>query len=342
MKRLPATLLDVVRHFSDPQVAHDFFVQERWPHGACCPRRDCGSMDVARITGRNTWRCRDCKRQFSVKNGTVFEDSPIGFDKWLPAMWILHNTKNGTSSCELAKDLGVTQKTAWFMLHRLREGAESCTFERLSGTVEADETYVGGKATSVDANPETGKLMPTGPQDNKTIVMGIVERKGKVRAFVIEDTTRNTLHGKIKEHVAEGSDVHTDAWKAYGKLTSYAHFVINHDVEYVNGNIHTNNIENFWSLLKRTVKGTYICPRPWHLGRYVDTQAFRYNVRDMDDAGRFITALKQADGKRLTYKALTATVNAEQAQAKERQRAAQLKRLHDWRRGRRIPDRHSE
>src|SRR6266581_3461332 len=153
MKRLPATLLDVVRHFSDPQVAHDFFVQARWPHGACCPRRDCGSMDVARITGRNTWRCRDCKRQFSVKNGTVFEDSPIGF--------------------------------------------------------------------------------------------GIVERKGKVRAFVIEDTTRNTLHGKIKEHVAEGSDVHTDAWKAYGKLTSYAHFVINHDVEYVNGNIHTNNIENF-------------------------------------------------------------------------------------------------
>jgi transposase-like protein len=325
--KVPRTLLEAIRMWAVPEVARTYFANLRWPNGVACPRYGCGSADVRAIGGkRPRWICRECKRDFTAKTDSIFEDSPIGFDKWLPVVWLLTSTKNGTSSCELARGLGVTQKTAWFMEHRVREGLASGTFEKLRGSVEADETYVGGKTTSVDMNQKTGKFMPTGPQDNKTIVMGIVERKGKVRAFVIEDTTRNTLHGKIKEHVAEGSDVHTDAWRAYGKLTSYAHFVINHDIEFVNGNIHTNNIENFWSLLKRAVKGTYICPRPWHLGRYVDTQAFRYNTRDLNDGGRFVEALKGMTGKRITWKQLTETVNTEQYQAKERQKAAQLKR----------------
>lgn len=326
--KTPGNLLEAVRMYADPEFARMYFANLRWPNGIACPRYGCGSADVRAIGGRRPrWVCRECKRDFTAKTDTIFEDSPIGFDKWLPVVWLLTSTKNGTSSCELARALGVTQKTAWFMEHRIREGLASGTFEKLRGTVEADETYIGGKATSVDTNPETGKLMPTGPQDNKTIVMGIVERKGKVRAFVIEDTTRKTLHGKIKENVAEGSNVNTDAWKAYGKLTEYAHFVINHDVEYVNDNIHTNNIENFWSLLKRTVKGTYICPRPWHLGRYVDTQAFRYNTRDFNDGGRFVEALKCMVGTRIMYKDLTKTVSMEQGRAKEMQSAAQRNRL---------------
>jgi transposase-like protein len=326
--KTPRTLIEAIRMYADPEVARLYFASVRWPNGVACPRLGCGSADVRAIAGkRPRWICRECKNDFTAKTGTIFEDSPIGFDRWLPALWILTNTKNGTSSCELAKDLGVTQKTAWFMFHRIRAGMASGTFEKLRGPVEADETYIGGKATSTRVNPETGNLMPTGAQENKTIVMGIVERKGSVRAFVIEDTLRATLHDKIKEHVTKNSTVYTDGWKAYQKLIGYAHFVINHDERFVDGRIHTNNIENFWTLLKRTVKGTYICPRPWQLLRYVDAQAFRYNARELNDGERFTLTVKGADGKRLTYKNLTKTVNATQARTKARQKAAQLKRL---------------
>jgi transposase-like protein len=325
--RTPDTLLEAIRQFSDTDAARDYMVALRWPHGIACPRYGCGSAYVQWIATRKLWRCKGCKRQFTVKVGTIFEDSPIGFDKWLPALWILTNTKNGTSSYELARDLDVTQRTAWFMLHRIRHAMQAGTFEKLSGSVEADETYVGGKANSEDRNPDTGNLMPTGPQENKTIVMGIVERKGKIRAFVIEDTKRETLHAKIKQNVANDSTVYTDEWKAYRQLTNYSHFVINHGKEYVKGHIHTNNIENFWSLLKRTVKGTYICPRPWQLNRYVDAQAFRYNVRDLNDDGRFFLLAKGTDGKRLTYKTLTKTVSINQLRTKALQKAAALQRV---------------
>jgi transposase-like protein len=327
VKRTPKNLIQAIRQFSDLQQAHDFFVNERWPNGVACPRLGCGSADIAKIANRNTWRCRECNRQFSAKTGTIFEDSPIGFDKWLPALWILSNTKNGTSSCELARSLGVTQKTAWFILHRIREAMYSETYEKLSGAVEADEAYIGGKARSTDVNPETGKLMPTGPQANKTMVMGIVERDGKIRSFVIDNTTRATLHGKIEENVAEGSTVYTDELASYEKLVKYVHFSINHDKEYVRGHIHTNHVENFWTLLKRTVKGTYICPRPWHLHRYVDAQAFRYNSKELKDGERFLSNVKDTDGKRLTYKDLTATVTLSQKLTKEKQRAAAFARL---------------
>jgi transposase-like protein len=328
MGKRARTLLEVVRRLSDPQVAHEFFVSIRWPHGAWCPHMGCGSADVARIGTRNVWRCRDCKQQFTAKVGTIFEDSPIGFNKWIPAMWMLNGDRNGTSSCELARKVGVTQKSAWFMLHRIRLAQKNQTFEKLRGPVEADETYVGGKAQSVDYNPETGKLMPTGPQANKTIVAGIVERKGKVRAFVIPDTKKGTLVPIIETNVIAGSSVYTDALGSYNDLSKeYKHFVINHAIEYVNGHIHTNGIENFWSALKRTLKGTYIYTSTQHLERYLDEQIFRHNNKDENDAVRTKISLKQVEGKRLTYKALTITVNAKQMIQKAKLRAATLKRL---------------
>jgi transposase-like protein len=324
-----STLVAAVRYFADPDNCLSYVVARRWPEGVGCPT--CGRKDVRFLAKRRCWECRakHPHKQFSVKTGTIFEDSPLGLDKWLPAIWIIANCKNGVSSYEIHRDLGVTQKTAWFMLHRIRE-AMIDNDGQLSGPVESDEAYVGGKATSSDINPETGKLMPTGPQENKTIVMGIVERKGRARAFVIDNTTRATLHGKIKANVAEGSQIYTDANTSYKKmerLGKYTHFVINHEVQYVKGHIHTNHVENFWTLLKRSIRGTYICPRPKHVQRYVEEQIFRFNLCDTNDAFRFSETVRQVVGKRLTYKQLSATVNTEQARTKEKQREAMLKQL---------------
>jgi hypothetical protein len=271
----------------------------------------CGSADVHFIATRRTWRCNECRRQFSTKVGTIFEDSPLGYDKWLPAVWLITNAKNGISSCEIARGLGVTQKTAWFMLHRIRAAMQSGTFERLAGPVEADETYVGGKARATERFMDGQRWKPPGPRKNKTIVMGIVERKqpgrkGKVRAFVIPSTLGLTLSHRVRQHVLPGGVVYTDALPSYAGLDEdYVHHVINHAVEYVRGHIHTNSIEAFWSVFKRTIKGTYIAPRPWHLQRYVEEQVHRFNEREGTDGTRFPTVLKQADGIRLTYKALT-------------------------------------
>jgi transposase-like protein len=238
---IPDTMLEAVRQFADPQQAHDFFVQIRWPNGVACPRMGCGSAHVAYLANHRRWYCNDCKQQFTAKLGTVFEDSSIGFDKWLPAIWLIASNRNGISSCELARALKVTQKTAWFMLHRVRHIMDYDSIEKLSGTVEVDETYIGGKARSFRRNPKTGKLMPTGPQANKTIVMGIVERKGKVRAFVIPSTKRKTLAPLIEKNVTPGATVYTDALPSYEKLDAdYKHYVINHAIEYVNGQQHTH------------------------------------------------------------------------------------------------------
>jgi transposase-like protein len=302
----PRTLLEAVNAFADPGVAHDFFVKLRWPHFVACPRPGCGSADVRYVKTRRLWFCRDCKRQFTAKVGTIFEDSPIGFDKWLPAIWMLSNDRNGISSCELARALGVTQKTAWFLLHRARLGMKSETYEQLTGRVEADETYIGGKVRH--PRPGLTGTKAKGPGAGKATVMGMIERGGKVRAFVVADNKRRTLLPKIFENVAAGSVVYTDALKSYASVRdSYAHFVINHAEEYVRDHhVHTNSIENFWSVLKRTIGGTYICPRAWHLDRYLDEQIFRFNARKDKDAPRFIQAVKGVEGKRMTYRELIA------------------------------------
>jgi transposase-like protein len=250
----PTTLLDAVATFADKQVAHDYFVAVRWPNGIACPRQGCGSAGVAAIANRNAWRCRECDRQFTAKVGTVFEDSPIGFDKWLPAMWMLSACRNGVSSCEIARHLNVTQKTAWFMLHRLRLAMKTETFEKLAGEVEADETFVGGKTRrSIPKAVRTGNRKDGDRVKPKTVVMGLREGGGRVRAFVVANNRRGTLMPRIREHVTPGATLYTDSLGSYREARQdYEHLAVDHAKRYVDGKVHTNNIENFWSVLKRT------------------------------------------------------------------------------------------
>lgn len=302
---IPGTMLEAVRRFQDPDVAHDFFVQIRFPNGVACPRTGCGSGEVAWLKNVRRWYCNDCKKQFSAKVGTIFEDSPIGLDKWLPAFWLIASNRNGISSMELHRALNVTQKTAWFMLHRIREALADKTFAKLTGIVESDETYIGAKARSgLHAGPHHGRKS-RGPYVGKQIVQGIVQRKGDARAFVVPSVKKGTLQENVRKYVEPGSQIMTDALKSYEGLSdAYVHQIVNHAVEYVRGHVHTNSVEGFWSVLKRTLKGTYVAPRPEHLQRYVEEQVFRFNRREEKDGPRFAKAVKNADGKRLTYKAL--------------------------------------
>ena len=278
----PTTLIEAIRYFSDEEVAHNYVVALRWADGVECPK--CGSKEVSYISTRKRWKCKDkecinAKKQFSVKTGTIFEDSPLSFSKWLPAIWMIANNKNGKSSYELARDLGVTQKTAWFMLHRIRVAMTTGSFEKLSNEVEADETFVGGAAKNMHKDVREKKIKGRGAS-GKTVVMGMLERKGDVKAKVIPDTTKGTLQGEVRANVEKGAKLFTDAFPAYEGLDEdYLHQMIDHAIAYVNGAVYTNGIENFWTLLKRSLKGTYVSVDPEHLTRYVDEQAFRFNGR---------------------------------------------------------------
>lgn len=257
------------------------------------------------LATRKIWKCKGCKKQFSVKLGTIFEDSAIGLDKWLMAIWLIANAKNGISSYELHRAIGVTQKSAWFVLHRIRIAMQTGSIEKLSGTVEADETYVGGSATNMHKDKRDRLKMKGGVHNHKTAVLGMVERKGRVRARVVESPQGKVLIPVVRETVEEGSTLYTDSWQAYELLRNeYVHEAVNHSIEYVRGNIHTNGIENFWSLLKRTIKGTYVSVAPEHLQKYVEEQTFRYNERKGNDQARFFGVLKSISGKRLTYEQL--------------------------------------
>jgi transposase-like protein len=240
------------------------------------------------------------------------EDSPIGLDRWMAAIWLIANAKNGISSCELARSLGMTQKSAWFVLHRIRKAMQTGSLEMLSGHVEVDETYIGGKARNMHrgtlakrlakfATPYTGRNQNIG----KVAVMGLLERHGEVRTMVVGGTKRRMLQGEVTKHVEAGSTVYTDALRSYNQLgETYIHNVINHAETYVQGQVHTNGIENFWSLLKRSIKGTYVSVEPFHLFRYLDEQTFRFNTRKGTDADRFVKAAAALTGKRLTYEEL--------------------------------------
>jgi transposase-like protein len=307
----PTTLLQAVTYFSNPDRAFEYSVKLRWPNGIACPRMGCGSASIQFLATRKMWRCKDCKRHFSAKVGTIFEASPIGFDKWLPAIWLLANTKNGTSSHELGRALGVTQKTAWFMLHRIRESMKDDTAAPLSGEVEADETFVGGKVRATLPNASGQRKLAHGPATGKTTVFGIVQRAAngktsRARAFVVPNHRASSLLPKLYANVLPGSVLYTDALRSYRQADAdYIHHFIDHSLKFVEGRVHTNTIENFWSCLKRTLHGTYIAPRAFHLAAYVDEQVFRFNARDGKDADRFVEALKGTDGRRLTYKTLT-------------------------------------
>jgi transposase-like protein len=312
MDAKPQTLQQVIRYFSDEQICIDTVAQMRWPDGPACPA--CGHKEHYYLKRQRRWKCKECYKQFSVKLGTIFEDSPLPLDKWLCAMWLIANCKNGISSCEVAKDLGITQKSAWFMLHRIRKSMQNGSLVKIGGPeseVEVDETFIGGKARNMHKSKKVGKGYQHRGIVNKTIVMGMLERGGTVTTKVIQDREKGTLHGHVAECIEAGTNVYSDEWGAYNGLSeldeSYKHQVINHAEKYVDGRVHTNGLENFWSLTKRTLAGTYVSVEPFHLFRYLDEQAYRFNNRKkpMDDSARFYDLLSRVAGRRVTYAALT-------------------------------------
>jgi transposase-like protein len=302
-RKQPTNLLEAIRYFSDLDVATEFVAKLRWPNGPVCPA--CGGVEHSYLTTRRIWKCRACKKQFSVKVGTIFEDSPLGLDKWLPAVWLIANSKNGISSHELGRALGTTQKSAWFMLHRIRLAMQTGSFEKFSGIVEVDETYIGEKARNMHKSVRKQKITGTGP-GNKTVVLGMIERGGQVRAEVVANTRRSTVQPRVRNSVEIGASVFTDSAGGYSGLDAdYDHRVVDHAVQYVDGQVHTNYMENFWSLLKRGLHGTYISVQPFHLFRYLDERVFAFNMRDLTDLGRFTAVLTACAGRRLTYAELT-------------------------------------
>jgi transposase-like protein len=309
MEQDPRTLQEAIIYFSNPVNCREFLVAGRWSKGVTCPR--CGTKDVLFLEKYNRWHCRAKHEapQFTLKTGTVMEDSPIGIDKWLTAMWQIVNCKNGISSYEVHRAIGITQKSAWFMDHRIRLAFHGGSLEKLSGEVEADETFIGGKARFMHPRKRARRITGTGGKD-KTAVLGILERgkdgePSKVRTTVIPSTKKKALQPEVREHVETGAALYTDALKSYDGLTEFEHQVVDHATEYVNGKVHTNGLENFWSLLKRGLKGTYVSVEPFHLFRYLDEQVYRYNNRRMTDAERFDIAVKGIVGKRLTFDELT-------------------------------------
>jgi transposase-like protein len=308
----PKTLQDAIRYYSDLDVCQQALVEARWPNGVECPT--CGSKDVRYLPNQRRWRCRTGQHerlQFSVKIGTIFEDSPLGLDKWFSAIWLITNAKNGISSYELHRAIGVTQKSAWFMLHRIRLAMQTKSFTKIGGTVEVDETYIGGKARNMHvAKRKRLGMSQKASMVGKVAVMGLLDRHGKdghstMRTEVIAGRKRHDLRGPIAKHVERGATVNTDAFTAYRGLQSdYVHNVIDHAEKYVDGQIHTNGCENFWSLLKRAIKGTYVSVEPFHLFRYLDEQTLRFNTRTATDGDRFADLIRRVTGKRLTYKDL--------------------------------------
>ena len=303
----PKTLIEAIKLFSDYENCRQFMIMVRWADGVVrCPQ--CQSDKVTYLANAKAYKCRTnhLKQKFTLKTGTVMEDSPIGLDKWLPAFWLLSNSKNGISSHELARSLGVTQKSAWFMLQRVRLAMQD-GFDggKLKGQVEVDETFIGGKARNMHIAKRKKTITGRGAT-GKTVVMGMLERGGKVKAHVIAERDKKTLHGKIADYVEPGAHVMTDELISYwGLEQNYTHSVINHAEAYVDGIVSTNGLENFWSLLKRALGGTYVAVEPFHLFRYIDEQSFRYNNRGTNDAGRFVKTLSNITGKRLTFAEVT-------------------------------------
>lgn len=306
----PETLVEAVKYFSAGGNAFNFMVKLRWPDGVVCPT--CGSTAVNFIGTRKVWQCKERhpQRQFSVKVGTIFEDSPVKLETWFCAMWMLANCKNGISSYEIMRELGVTQKTGWFMLQRIRMAlqAGSIVKDKLKGLVEVDESYIGGLARNMHKDVKAKKVKGRGPSGgtHKTAVQGLLQRHigkcSKVVAEVILETGADTLQSNVRKYVLKGTEVHTDAHRGYHGLSEdYIHEVIDHAEAYVKDGVTTNGLENFWSLLKRTLRGTYVSVEPFHLFRYLSEQVFRFNERKDDNQGRFLNVVQGAIGKRLTY-----------------------------------------
>jgi hypothetical protein len=273
MEREPSSLQEAIVYFSNPDNCIDYIAVRRWPNGVVCP--GCGATKASFNAKRRTWKCgsHHPKREFSIKVGTIYEDSPIPLDKWLTATWMLTNRKNGVSSYEIARDVKVTQKSAWFMLQRIRLAMQDEFFgSKLGGEVEVDETFIGGKARNMHLSERKRRITATGTKD-KTAVMGILERGGKVRASVVPNRRKTELQTEVYKHVTAGTVLYSDALPSYNGLENeYQHQVVDHAVQYVDGRVHTNGLENSWSLLKRGISGTYVSVEPFHLHRYLDRQ----------------------------------------------------------------------
>jgi transposase-like protein len=320
MKNEVKTLTDAIRYFADEQTCIDTVASMRWPHGPVCPVCAALSHRQHWLKAQKRFQCRDCGKQYSVKVGTIFEDSAIKLDKWLTAMWLIANCKNGISSYELAGHIGVTQKSAWFLLHRIREAMKNRSVVKLGNTggpVEVDETFIGGNPKNMHREKRLKlKAGIKGGHAEKAIVFGMLDRDTRqVRTKIIPNVKRETLQTAILDRVGFGSTVYSDGWHGYDGLRAaqFVHDTVNHVEEYVRGTVHTQGIENFWSLLKRTLKGTYVAVEPFHLDAYLDEQAFRFNHRrtkdnPLDDSDRFLLALSQISGRRLTYAELTGKV----------------------------------
>ena len=322
----PRTLQDAIIYFADKDKAFAYAVNFRWPKGlVTCPR--CGGEKHSFIKTRRVWFCYDCNKQFSLKVGTIFEDSPITLDKWMMVMWMLANCKNGVSSYEIARSAGITQKSAWFMLHRIREAMKSDKSVKLGsndgGKVESDEAFVGAKAKNMHRSRrlaierERSKnpgYKATTHFAGKTAILGMFDRQTReIRAKVIPNTRRETLQREILSNVEHGSKVYTDEANAYDNALKdkFIHETVNHMDYYVRGQVHTNCLENFWSLTKRNLAGTYVAVEPFHLDRYLDEQMFRFNNRqNVTDSQRFNKVLSQIAGKRLTYAELSGAGSA--------------------------------
>ena len=316
MDDTPTCLIEAVRYFSDLEVCNAYMARIRWSDGKpVCPACGAKGDRVGAIATRQMLRCKDCRKQFSHKVGTIFEDSPLGLDKWFVAVWSIANCKNGISSHELARALGVTQKTAWFMLHRIRKAMEVGGFDKLDGPAEADATYIGGKAKNMHKKRREILIQGRGAV-GKAIIHGVLQRTqgdqpSQVRCELVAADDAQQLLPAVRRNVRYGADVFTDAAPSYSELClTHLHAAIDHSRAYVRGMVHTNGLENFWSLLKRSLAGTYVAVAPFHLTRYTAEQAFRFNARKGNDASRFRAAMAGTIGKRLTYRELAGVEDA--------------------------------
>lgn len=302
------TLPQMFAAFPTEQTAIDHLTALRWANGKFCPL--CGNADekkIGTLAGTNTHKCYACRKRFSIKVGTIFQDTKLPLRTWFAAIWMITNHPKGIASTTLATDLGITQKSAWFVLHRLRHAARTDSFNApLSGEVEVDETFVGGREHNKHASKKTGNKRGHSVE-LKTVVMGLVQRGGEIRAGVIDNVRAGTLRPIVERNVAKGATVFTDEHQGYNDLRhNYDHQRVNHRKgEYARGTATTNAVESLWALFKRQYHGTHHFISPKHMDAYLNEMTFRLNRRDLDKGQRVNGLLSQIEGP-LPYKALIA------------------------------------